>query len=114
MDEEPTGGGLSLGGQDISCEWYDIKCHIDGVLQFFVDLLLWFPRKVVELLLDALIGVIENLPVPEAFQAALDAASGIAPGALWLINCFAVSEGAALVFGALCARFCLRRIPWIG
>lgn len=98
----------------MECEaWYDIPCHLSNFGDWLITVLLWFPRKIFELLLDGLAAVIEAFPALDALS--VFASNAAALGSLsWLLDVFAVREGVALIMGALILRFLLRRIPFIG
>lgn len=98
----------------MECDWLDLPCHLSSFSEWLLDVLLYVPEKVWELLLDGLAAVIEAIPAP-TFLAALNARLGLLPSsAIYLADIFALQEGIILVIGALIARFILRRIPIIG
>lgn len=92
-----------------------IKGWINDALQWFLDLLLYIPRKTYELLLDALAAVFDAIPVPgfvddvAGFVAAL-AGTDVA----YFLGVFQVPYGCAAILSAYVFRFVLRRIPFIG
>lgn len=101
--------------------------------EWLLEMLLWIPRKLFELLSDEGILLVEAIPCANACLQVVSSAntllsgSGInavpgAPGALgvvlqWLSTALYVSGvvvGLELIMCALLARFVLRRIPLIG
>ncbi|MCY1531069.1 hypothetical protein D9M68_662820 [compost metagenome] len=91
-----------------------LKETLLAVLDWWLELILWLPKKIWALLLDGLASAIEALPVP-AFIAQADSFFGnIPPSIVYFFDLFAVGEGLAMIVAALLARFLLRRIPLIG
>lgn len=87
---------------------------LSDVLQWLFDLVLWLPKKLFSLIMDALATFFEALPVPEFVTQAAAYFQGIPSGFLFFLNYFAVGEGMAMVLGAYVLRFVIRRIPFIG
>lgn len=78
------------------------------------DLLLWVPKKIFELMMDAFAVLFESLPVPDFIIQASSAFSGISGNVLFFASKFAIAEGMAIYLGALVLRFIIRRIPFFG
>ncbi|MCR9089895.1 MAG: hypothetical protein NXI11_00900 [Proteobacteria bacterium] len=111
MDEEQ---GIDVPEKVQECGLLDIPCHLNAVLQWIVDVVLWIPRKWFELVMNGLAAVVEAIPVPDAFAEIHTAAAGLASGTVWIFDIFAVAEGFAICMAALVARFFLRRVPLVG
>jgi hypothetical protein len=94
--------------------WYNIGCHLGNVMDWWLDLELWLPRKIGALVLDALASLIEAMPAPAAIETFTSNIGTAMSGAGYLAGIFAVKEGLALIAAAYVARFVLRRIPLIG
>lgn len=90
---------------------------LDALLRFaewLLEVLLWIPRKLWELFLDALASFFEWLPVPEFFANAgiyLDAIPG---PVLYFASLLALPYGLTVVLGASVIRFVIRRLPVVG
>lgn len=82
--------------------------------EWLKELFLWLPLKIWEMLLEALAGVFEAIPVPDFINTAQGYMSGIGGNVLWMLSLFAVPEGLTMVMSALLLRFLVRRIPLIG
>ncbi len=82
--------------------------------QWLMDLLLWIPKKLFELIMDVFASLFEALPVPDFIIRASDAFSGISGNVLFFASKFAIAEGLAIYIGALILRFIIRRLPLIG
>lgn len=88
--------------------------YLAQALQFLLDMFLWIPKKVWELLLDGLATVIEAIPVPD-FVSNIGAYFGaISPNILFFAKLLAIPEGVAMYTTAMLLRFLIRRIPVIG
>lgn len=88
---------------------------IDWLYDFtgwLLEVLLYVPTKVWELILGAVATVLEAIPVPSWM--ATDPFAGIDPGIAWMLNEFQIAFGLVVVLGALGIRFLIRRIPLIG
>lgn len=85
-----------------------------GILEWLLELVAWVPKKIWELLLDALAAAIEAIPVPDFVASAGNWFGGIPATVIYFGQFFAVAEGLAMIMSALVLRFVLRRIPLIG
>lgn len=81
---------------------------------WLMDLMLWVPKKIFELIMDAFASLFEALPVPDFIVQATNAFSGVSGNVLFFASKFAIAEGLMIYIGALILRFILRRIPFIG
>lgn len=87
---------------------------LQRILDWFIDLLLWVPRKVWALMLDGLATLIESIPVP-AFMANLGSwVSGIDPAVAYFGGPLQLGTGMTFVALAWVIRFAVRRLPVIG
>ncbi|OHC58114.1 MAG: hypothetical protein A3J25_03855 [Pseudomonadales bacterium RIFCSPLOWO2_02_FULL_63_210] len=85
-----------------------------GILEWLLDLVAWVPKKIWELLLDALASAIEAIPAPGFVSSAGGWFGGIPETVIYFGQFFAVAEGLGMIMSALVLRFLLRRIPIIG
>lgn len=83
------------------------------ILAWLLDVLLWVPRKLYELVLDGLATVIEALPVPSWLSGA-DPFGSIDAGIAFFADAFMIPEGIGIIIGAYVLRFIIRRIPVVG
>jgi hypothetical protein len=86
---------------------------MDRFFETFFDLLLALPRFIFSLIVDACIAIVDLLPEPDVadIQAVFDA---IPNELVYFLDMFEFGYGLTAIFGALAARFILRRIPVIG
>lgn len=87
---------------------------LSELLNKLKELLLWFPKKVLEWVLDALVSLIEKIPVPQFFSKASNAFSSIPGDVLFYLEPFEVGYGLSVMIAAYIIRFIIRRIPLIG
>lgn len=78
------------------------------------DLLLWLPRKLWQLISDALASVIEAIPVPSFMENLGSLFSGMPEGVAYFVGAMALGQGVAIILAAYVIRFVIRRIPLIG
>lgn len=88
--------------------------RIQEFLTWIFDLVLWLPKKLFSLFMDALASFFEAIPVPAFITNAGNFFQGIPDSFLYFVNMFAVGEGIAMVIAAYILRFLIRRIPFIG
>lgn len=87
---------------------------IETILQWLLDVLLWIPRKIYGLILDALAAVINAIPVPD-FITNLGPNVSAAFGAIgWWAELAMIPEGVTLILSAYVLRFLVRRLPLVG
>lgn len=91
-----------------------IRGWIVEFTDWLLETLLWLPRELFKLIMDALASVIEAIPVPDFVSEAAGAFGSIPGNVLFFAHYFAVSEGIAFVLSAYLIRFLIRRIPLIG
>ncbi|WP_285960735.1 hypothetical protein [Pseudomonas tohonis] len=98
--------------------WSNIKAWLVDKLQQLLDwgmeLLEWFPKKLFSVVMDGLASFLEAIPVPDFIATAGSFFGGIHPGIAYVCTLLAVNEGIAMMIAALTLRFILRRIPLIG
>lgn len=82
--------------------------------QTLIDILLFIPRKTLELLLDALMAVIDSIPPPDFIQNIPNIVSQIPPSVWYWVDPFNIPAGMGIIIGAYIIRFIIRRIPFIG
>lgn len=87
---------------------------LEEVLVWLVDLMLFVPRKIAELVLDGLASLIEVIPVPSFVSTAGGFLAAIDPTIIFVLQGFAFAEGLAVIFVAYVIRFLIRRIPVVG
>jgi hypothetical protein len=89
--------------------------HAFGV--WLLSILLYIPQKIIELLTDALLSLIDTI---FAFCTICDFSglgSGFAAlpsGALFVLGWFKVGTGLTLIVSAYIVRFLIRRLPFVG
>jgi ABC-type multidrug transport system permease subunit len=84
------------------------------IWQDILDVLLYIPRRVFELLMSALAELLNSIPLPAALESLATLFSGIPAGVSWGFYILNLATGIALVAGAYVIRFLIRRIPIIG
>lgn len=78
------------------------------------DLLLWVPRKIWELVLDAMAAMIEGIPVPEWIANIGDMFDAIPDGVIYFCQALQLPAGVSMILGAYVLRFLIRRLPVVG
>lgn len=87
--------------------------YLEEFFSWLLDLLLWIPMKLWELISDGLALVIEAIPVP-AWLDVSDPFASIDPGIVYFADGFMLTEGIGIVLSAYLVRFLIRRIPIVG
>lgn len=85
--------------------------------QYILDLLLWLPRKIYELITDAFDSVISTILswVDVSWLASIDVNySALPQGVLWFLGFFNLPYAATVITSALMLRFFIRRLPIFG
>lgn len=88
--------------------------YLSQLFQFLLDLLLYLPKKVWELLLDGFAKVLESIPVPDFVSNIGGYFGAISPNILFFAKALAIPEGVAMYLTAMVIRFIIRRLPVIG
>jgi hypothetical protein len=83
------------------------------ILQFLLDVLLWVPRKLIELVMDGLATVIEAIPLP-AWLDGVSILDEIPEGVAFFAEAFLIPEGVTILVSAYVIRFLIRRLPIVG
>lgn len=87
---------------------------LQRILDWLIELVLWWPRKMYELALDGLASIFEAIPVP-SFMADLGSfVSGLDPGVAFFLADLQIGAGLAMLISAYVIRFVIRRIPLVG
>lgn len=89
---------------------------MDYLEQFFgwlVDLVLWLPLQVWEILQGLAATVIEAIPVP-SWLVGGDPFALIPDSVAYFLPAFQIPEGLAIIMGAFVIRFTIRRLPLVG
>lgn len=84
------------------------------LLQKLLDILLYVPRKILELLLDALAALLEQIPVPDWLQNIPDGFAALGSTIWYFLDAAQISYGFSVITGAFVLRFIIRRLPFIG
>jgi len=85
---------------------------VDEVLQWLLDVLLWVPRKLYQLILEGLLTVFNAIPVP-AWAEGLDL-DWIPAGMAYFLEPFSIGFGITCITSAYLLRFLIRRVPVVG
>lgn len=85
-----------------------------GFKDWLRDLLLWVPKKLWELFMDAVVSVLEAIPVPGWLSDAGNVLDNIPPGVVYFAQALQLPAGLAILLSAYAIRFVIRRIPVIG
>ncbi len=97
-----------------SCDWTDLPCHLSGFAEWLLDAMLFIPRKTFQLILEALAGIIEAIPVPDFFAQAGSGLGNIPAYTMFFAEFAQIPEGIAIILSAYTIRFLIRRIPLVG
>jgi Protein of unknown function (DUF2523) len=89
-----------------------ITSWLGAAFSWLLDVFLWVPLKVMQLLADGWIFVIAAIPPPDWF-AQLDF-SNIPPSVAYFAGPFHIGLGMSITGSAYITRFIIRRIPGIG
>lgn len=87
-----------------------IETALGWVVDFFQWLIAWWWGNV----LDALLYVLNQIPVPTWLDELAGNVSGIDPGVLYFVEPLQLGTGLTWVLSAYVIRFVIRRIPLIG
>lgn len=80
----------------------------------FIDFLKNLPEWTFSKLVDGFISYFEAIPVPEFFNQAASAFSGIPPEVVYFAQPLHIGTGVTMVLGAYWLRFIVRRLPFFG
>jgi len=87
---------------------------LNAFLTWLVELLLWLPLQLWDLLLDGLEAFFLWLPVPSFFTTASASLAGIPGEVAYFAEALALGPGLTLIFSAYVIRFVIRRLPVVG
>lgn len=87
---------------------------LENFMAWLLEVLLWVPMNVYELLLDGLAAIIEAIPVPDFIENMGSVGASIPPTVRYMLGELHFAEGLAIIIGAYIVRFLIRRIPVIG
>lgn len=92
-----------------------IATVVADVLAWLLKLVLWVPRKIFSLFVDAILYLLSLIPDP-GMSAAVSYVSALASssGLSYFLELGQINIGLPLVIGAYIARFLIRRLPFIG
>jgi hypothetical protein len=95
---------------DTQCGFTDLGCHaqwiVDEVKGFFV----WIAEQI----FNALVAVLNAIPLPGWASSGTDIFASIPASVGYFLGPFDLAFGAAVVGSAYGTRFLIRRIPFIG
>lgn len=87
---------------------------MSDLLQKLLDILLYIPKKILELILYGLASLIEAIPVPDFIQNIPALFSQIGAYVWYFLDPFQIGTGLSIILSAYVLRFLIRRIPFIG
>lgn len=87
---------------------------LERILAWLLEVLLWVPQKLYQLVLEALAAVLEAIPVPEFMENLGSLVAGLDPAVAYFGGPLQLGTGLTWVFTAMTLRFLIRRIPVIG
>lgn len=87
---------------------------IQRILEWVVELLLWVPRKIYELITQGLGDFFHAIPVPTFIQNLGSLTASIDPGIAYFGAPLQIGACLGIIVGAYIIRFLIRRIPLIG
>ena len=93
-----------------------LKVAVDFIQGFFdelVELLLYVPRMLLSKFVDALLAVVNSIPVPDFIGNAGSIFGGISPHVWWFASALEFGFGIGVIITAYLIRFGLRFLPWI-
>lgn len=83
-------------------------------LSFLIDLIEWAVVKCFVMIFDALVSLLELIPVPEWLSEIAGNVAALPPGVLFFVAPLQLTTGLTWVVSAYVLRFLIRRIPVIG
>jgi len=93
-------------------DWDWLTDWLDAAFAWLVELLLWIPQKLYQLLLDGLTAVLNAIPVP-AWAEGINL-NWIPSGMAYWLEPFHIGFGMTCITGAYLWRFVIRRLPVVG
>ncbi len=92
---------------------YLIK-FLTQILLWLLSFLKWAAAWVWQTVLDALVAVLNAIPVPDWLSSAAAVVGSIPPSVAFFLGALQIPSGLAIILGAYTIRFLIRRIPLIG
>lgn len=87
---------------------------LGNMLEWIIGFFEWCIVKVFLVIFDAVLWVLNAIPVPEWLEDLSGNVTGIDPGILYFAQPFELSTGLTWVLSAYTLRFLIRRLPVIG
>lgn len=87
--------------------------YLEEFFAWLVDMLLWLPLQIWDILQGLAATVIEAIPVP-AWLTSGDPFAAIPDSVAYFLPAFQIPEGLAIIVGAFVIRFTIRRLPLVG
>jgi len=90
---------------------------LPGFAKWLIDLLLYIPKKIYEMLTDMIINMIDYIFSTCTvcnFSNINTSLTGMAQGVIWMLGWFRFDYGLSVVLGAYLIRFLIRRLPVVG
>jgi len=87
---------------------------LQRILEWFIEVMLWVPRKLYELVTDGLASFVEGIPVPDFMTNLASWVGSLDPSIAFFTAPLNIGTGLGIVIAALTIRFLIRRIPLIG
>tara|TARA_B100000678_G_scaffold80352_1_gene66702 strand:+ start:3161 stop:3478 length:318 start_codon:yes stop_codon:yes gene_type:complete len=86
---------------------------IEGFFDELLKLMMYVPRTLVSRLVDALLAVVESIPVPDFVSNAGSIFGGISPHVWWFASALEFGFGLGVIITAYLIRFGLRFLPFV-
>lgn len=88
--------------------------YLDRFSAWLLKVLLYVPKKLLQLVLEALSAIINAIPVPDWLAHGSVAMAGIPGGVTWFLDLMAAQYGLGIIISAYVIRFIIRRLPFVG
>ena len=86
---------------------------IEGFFDEALKLIMYVPRTLVSGLVDAVLAVVESIPVPDFVSNAGSIFGGISPHVWWFASALEFGFGLGVIITAYLIRFGLRFLPFV-
>lgn len=83
-------------------------------LNFLLNLLLYIPKKVFSWIVDGILWLYDQIPVPDFINNIPSLFGNITSGVWWFLEPLHIGTGLAILLAAYAIRFFIRRLPIIG
>jgi len=87
---------------------------LTAFLEWLVDLLLWVPLRLWDLLLTGMEAVLNAIPVPGFVDTASASLASIPSSVVYFAQALSLGPGLTMIMTAYAIRFVIRRLPVIG